>query len=188
MIRLVAWTSYASGAIAAAGIAVLIPMSVSFAAGETEQALAVGRINDVLVMVSYLLAIPSVLALGMLLRPHAPALSGLATLAGFGALMAIVVLHSLLISGVLSFEVESGQVSIALLVLGVWFVVTGVLGGRTGILPRGGRMGLLAATYVGYPIWAFWFARRLLNLSGDPVSIPGARADRYPPAARKERP
>jgi hypothetical protein len=55
---------------------------------------------------------------------------------------------------VLSFQVQVGPASIALLVLGAWFVVTGFLGGRSGVLPRGGRMGLFSATYVGYPIWA----------------------------------
>ena len=143
MIRLVAWTSNASGAIA---------------------------------------------AVGALLRPRHPALTWVATVVGVGALLAIVALQWLLIGGVLSFEVQVGQVSIALLIIGAWFVVTGVLGRRSRLLPRGGRMGLLAATYVGYPIWAFWFGRLLSGLSGDPVSIPGARAERYLAAARKENP
>ncbi|PZR65226.1 MAG: hypothetical protein DLM71_00190 [Chloroflexi bacterium] len=32
-----------------------------------------------------------------------------------------------------------------------------------GALPHGVRMGLLAATYIGYPIWAFWLGRHLLR-------------------------
>lgn len=165
MIRLVAWISYASGATAAVGVAFLVAMFVSFAVDVPAQALTAGRINDVLVMVSYLLAVPSVIATRTLLRPHAPALVGLATVIGIGALAAIVVLQWLLITNVLSFEVQVGLVSIALFVIGVWFVVTGYVGGRSGLLPRGGRMGVLAATYIGYPIWAFWFGRHLLRSS-----------------------
>lgn len=100
-----------------------------------------------------------------LLRSHASALAGLATVIGIGALAAIVVLQRLLITEVLSFEEQVGPVSIALLVIGAWFVVTGYVGGRSGLLSGGGRMGLLAATYVGYPIWAFWFGRHLLRSS-----------------------
>jgi hypothetical protein len=145
VIRLVAWISYASGATAAVGVAFVFAMFVSFAAGAPAQALAAGRVNDVLVMVSYLLAVPSVI--------------------GIGALAAIVVLQWLLITKVLSFEAQVGLVSIALFVIGVWFVVTGYVGGRSGLLPRGGCMGILAATYIGYPIWAFWFGRHLLRSS-----------------------
>jgi hypothetical protein len=39
-------------------------------------------------------------------------------------------------------------------------------------------MGLLAVTYVGYPIWAFWLGRHLLRLAGEPVSGPVVGAER----------
>lgn len=177
-LQLVAWISYASGAIAAFGVVFLATMFASFAVGATSQALAVGRINDVLVMVSYLLAVPSAIALPALLRPHAQAPAGLTTAMGIGALAAIVVLQFLLVVGALTFEVQVGPVSVALLVLGAWFVVTGRLAGQSGALPRGGRMGLLAATYVGYPIWAFWFGRHLLRLSRRGVDTNAAAGTR----------
>jgi hypothetical protein len=172
--RLVAWLSYASGTMAAVGVVFLAAMFASFAVGASSQALAVGRINDVLVTVSYLLALPSVIALGMLLRQHAPALSVVATVIGVGALGAIVVLQWLLITEVLSFEVQVGPVSIALLVLGAWFVAVGYLGRSGRVLPNGVRMGVLAATYVGYPVWAFWLGRNLMHLGRSEVDSNGA--------------
>ena len=51
--RLVAWISCASGGAAAAGVVFLAAMFASFAVAASSQALRVGRINDVLVMVSY---------------------------------------------------------------------------------------------------------------------------------------
>ena len=68
---------------------------------------------------------------------------------------------------------EQTDFSLALLVLAAWFVIVGYLGRSSGVLPGGVRMGLLAATYVGYPIWALWLGRRLLRLAGEPASGPG---------------
>lgn len=150
-----------SGVAAAVGIVFLVAMFASFAAGATTSGQTYGRINDVLVLVSYLLAAPSVVAVYVLLRPRAPLLSGVLTVVGLGAIGAIVVLQYLLISEALTFEEQVGPVSIAIFVLGAWFVMTGYLGRTGGVLPRGLRMGLVAATYVGYPMWAIWMGRRL---------------------------
>lgn len=168
--RPVAWIAFASGVVAAIGLAFLIAMYASFGVGASSQAMTLGWINDVLGVIGGLLMLPLAVALHVLLRPRAPILSGLAMTIGIGAMVAIVVLQSLLVGGALTFEEEIGPVSIAFLVLIVWFVMTGYLGQSSGALPRGVRMGFLGATYVGYPIWAFWLGRHLLRLAGDPVS------------------
>lgn len=159
--RAAGWAAIVSGAAAAIGIVFLVAMFASFAAGATASGQAYGRINDMLVLVSYLLAAPSVVAVHALLRLRAPWLSGVLAIVGLGAIGAIVVLQYLLISEALTFEEQVGPVSIAIFVLGAWFVTTGYLGSSNGVLPRGLRMGLVAATYVGYPIWAVWVGRRL---------------------------
>ncbi len=175
-------TVYASGLVAAIGVVFLIAMFASFAVGATTAGQVFGWINDVSVMVSYLLAAPSAIAIGALLRPQAPILSGLATVIGIGAIAAIVVLQALLVVGAMTFEAQIGPASIAFLVLVVWFVMTGYLGSSSGALPHGVRMGLIAATYVGYPFWAFWLGRNLLQPVKEPVSGPGGDAERYLPA------
>jgi len=157
--------SIASGVFSAFGVAFLVPMYTSFAIGATSIGLVSGRINDVLIMIAYLLAIPSVFALHELLRPRWPTLSRVLLVVGIGAIIAIVILQALLVAGVLTFEEEVGPVLIALLVLGVWFIATGYLGRSIGVLPRGARMGVLAATYIGYPIWAIWLGRRLIMMA-----------------------
>jgi len=156
-------TAYASGAIAAVGIVFLVAMFASFAVGAKSPGMAFGRINDVLVMVSYALAAPIVVALHLLLRPTAPRLSALAAVIGMGGLAAIVFLQLLLVVGALTFDEQIGLASLVYLFLAAWFITTGYLGSSSGILPRGVLMGFLAATYVGYPIWAIWLARHLLR-------------------------
>lgn len=177
-LRLGAWTAYASGVVAAIGLVFLIAMFVSFSVGSTSSGLVFGWINDVLVMVAYLLALPSAIALGALLRPITPVASGLATMIGSGAILAVVVLQAMLVLGTLTFEEQIGLVSIALLVLAVWFVMIGYLGSSSGVIPHGLRMGLLAATYIGYPVWAFWLGRHLLRLVLQPVEGPVVDAER----------
>ena len=152
---------FVSGVLAAIGIAFLIAMFVSFAAGATAAGRAIGRVNDILIMVSYPLAIPGLLGLRALLRPHAPVGSAIAVAVGIVAIGAIVVLQALLVTERLTFEEQVGPATLALLGLGASLVTFGYVGRATGVLPDGLRMGLIGATYVGYPIWAAWAGRRL---------------------------
>jgi hypothetical protein len=159
-------TSVLSGVVAAMGVVFLAGMFTAFAMEATTTAQALGRINDWLVLVAYLLAAPSVVAIWRMVRATAPALGALTLALGLGSIAAIVVLQWLLVTDVLSFEEQIGLATVAFLALGAWFVATGHLGASSGVLPRGTRMGLLAATYVGYPIWCAWFARRLRIAAG----------------------
>jgi len=160
--------TYLSGVLGALGIGFMIAMFVSFAADAKPAGMAFGWVNDVLVLLSYLLTAPAVLALRSLLRPRAPILSGVLTVVGLVSIGAIVLLQGLLVIGALTFEEQIGPVSIVYLGLAVWFVLTGYLGRTSGILTNGVRMGLLGATYIGYPIWAFWMSRQLMR----PVAHP----------------
>jgi hypothetical protein len=167
------WTALASGVLAAIGVVFLALMFASFAAGSTSTGQTFGRINDVLILVSYALATPSVLAVHALLRTHAPVASGVLAIVGVSAIVAIVVLQAMLVTGVLTFEEQVGPVSVALLILGGWFVVTGRMATSAGLVKHGVRMGVLAAAYVGYPIWAIWIGRRFLAMTTDRQLAPG---------------
>jgi hypothetical protein len=158
-----------SGVLAAVGVAFLIAMFASFATGAKSAGVAFGWINDVLVMLSYLLAAPAVLALRPLLRPRGPILSEVLTVVGLVSVGAIVLLQGLLVIGALTFEEQIGPVSAVYLGLAAWFVLTGYLGQTSGIMPHGVRMGIVGATYIGYPIWAFWMSRRLLRPMAHPA-------------------
>ena len=179
VLRMGGRAAYANGVVSAVGLVFLIAMFASFAAGATSPGLVFGWINDVSGVVAALLMLPLVVAVHVLLRPHAPILSRLATVIGLGANLAIMVLQSLLVLGALTFQEEVGPVLIAFLFLVVWLVLTGYLGTSSGTLPHGLRMGLLAVTYVGYPIWAFWLGRRLRQQIRGPVASPAALAERH---------
>jgi len=170
VLRLGGWAVYATAIVAPIGLAFLVAMYVSFAVGAKSQGLVFGWINDVLAVVTGLLMLPTVVAVDVLLRDRTPLASRLALIVGIGANVAIVILQSLLIAGVLTFEQEIGPVLIAFLALVVWFVATGLTCSSTGVLPHGLRLGVLAATYIGYPFWAFWLGRHLLRRAGEPDS------------------
>jgi hypothetical protein len=148
----------------------LVAMYASFAIGAMSQGLVFGWVNDVLAIISGLLMLPVAVAVHLLIRSGAPRLSRLALLIGIGANVAIVILQSMLVLGALTFAEEIGPVLGAFLFLAVWFVMTGYLGSRSGVLPRGVRMSLLAVTYVAYPIWAIWLGRHLRRAGGAPAS------------------
>jgi hypothetical protein len=162
--RITAWSAYASGTVAAVGVPLLIAMyAVIFRYGPRHPAIErFGIPNDVCVLVQYALAVPIAVALHRHNRATAPLLSLTVTTLGIGAMTSIVVLQSLLIAGVIPFEEEVVYVGIAMLILVIWFLVVGRLGRSSGLLSgRTTLMGLLGASYFGYPIWAFWLARQL---------------------------
>lgn len=151
----------AAALVAAVGVAFLGGMFVAFAIGTTPVAMTLGRINDVLILVAYPLAIPGLVGVWSLLRRRAPVRTGLAVVLGLASIGAIAGLQALLVLEVLTFSEQVGLVTPALLGFGASLVLLGAAGRSAGLLPGGVRMGLIGATYVGFPLWARWAAREL---------------------------
>ena len=163
----------ASGVVGAVGLGFLIAMFAAFGAGARSAGMALGWVNDVTGVVTLPLALPGMLALHGRIRPHAGVAGDALLVIGIGSTGAIVVLQLLLVTGVVTFEKQIGPVSLAFLALAAWFALTGRIAARSGVLPGGTRLGVLAASYVGYPIWAFRVAR---TLEAAPVMLGGPSA------------
>jgi hypothetical protein len=127
----------------------------------------IGWTNDVTSMLMYLLALPIPLALHQRLKSPAPVVSCLAMLIGLTGMAAVAVLQYLLVAGVLTFAQQGGPVTVAILLVGVWLVITGHLGRSSGTMPRAMLFSLLAVPYFGYPVWAFWLGRQLSHKPSD---------------------
>ena len=172
-------TMFASGVLGMIGVVFLVAMFIAFAIGATSAGEVLGRVNDVLIMVAYPLAIPGLIALRGVVRPQAPITSDLAVLIAIGAIGAIAILQAALVLHWLTFEEQVGPVSVALLALGVSLVAIGFAGRSGGVLPGGLRMGLIGATYFGYPLWAWWAGRQIARRNPAP-DMPGPSLARYP--------
>jgi hypothetical protein len=173
------WCSIASGIVSFIGIVFLIVMFIGFSTNNIGLQ-RYGTLNDICIIIQYLLTLPIMLALHQHLKVHAPVLSRAAMLIGIAGILAVVVLQWLLVTGVLTFEEQVGPVMIALLMVGIWLVITGYLGRSIGNMPRGLLMSVLAAFYLGYPIWAIWLGRLLLSgkliLTEQSISMRGKTA------------
>lgn len=156
----------ASGVVGAVGVGFLIAMFAAFGVGARSAGMAFGWVNDVTGVVTLPLALPGMLALHARIRPHAGVAGDPLLVIGVGSAGAIVMLQVLLVTGVLTFEEQIGPVSLAFLALAAWFVLTGRIAARSGVLPGGTRLGVLAASYVGYPIWAFRLGSQLETAPG----------------------
>ena len=164
LIRAAGGFAIVSGIVSALGIVFLITMFALFATPLKSLGLAFGMLNDICVALQHLLTIPIALALYRSLRPHNPPLMRIATSVGLTAMVVVITLQLALILGVLTFEQQVGWVSLAMLGgVGLWLVMTGLVARSTGRLPNSLLMSSLAVPYLGYPVWAFWLGRRLLN-------------------------
>lgn len=157
--NLARWCAYASGVVGIVGIAFLIAFfGALLTVGE---GFGLGELNDAAVVVQYTLMLPIALALRQLLRPHGSVLSLIAMGIGLAGMLAVISLQVLLLTGLLPFEQQIWMVSVAFLVVVVWFVLNAHLGRSTDRLPHGMVLGVLAGLYVGYPFWAFVLGRSL---------------------------
>ena len=159
VIRLAGLASLVSAAVAALAVALLIAMFVAFGLGATATGQAIGAINDALTLVAYVFAAPGVVATMAILRSRRPGLTTACGLLALAAIAAIAVLQWQLVVGGLTFEQQIGPVSVAFVVLGGWFVLSGYLG--AGLLPFGVGTAVLAALYIGYPLLALRLGRAL---------------------------
>jgi len=160
-LRLAAWAAFAAAATSAAGVVFLIAMFASFGTGARPAGLTFGRINDLLVLVSYPLAIPAVLAVHRLLRPHSPIQTTVATTISIVSIGAIAFLQALLVLEVLTFEQQVIPVTIAIAGFAAGQALAAGVGRSTGLMPGGVRWAVLTALYFGFPLWAVWVGRQL---------------------------
>jgi hypothetical protein len=134
-----------------------------------------GTANDVVLIVQFLTFIPVALAL----RRWLPSTQSMriATVAAVGAMLAVAILQSLLVAGVLEFDVQVILVVATFLVVYAWVIAVSSTGHRYGTLPRSvTRFGLLLG--VSYPVGLVIAAAGLLFPWGSAAQlafvIPGA--------------
>jgi hypothetical protein len=165
MTRLAGCASIASGLLGIPMVATLLAMYGGFALGPDARptALRLGTINDALAIVVYGLLLPVVPVMHELVRETGATRSLVIAVVGAVGIVVTMVLQWLLVTGALTFQQQIVPVSVALLTVGAWMVGTGLLARRAGVLPNGLRNGLLGASYVGFPMWAFGLGRRLLR-------------------------
>ena len=156
-----------SAPVNAVGVTALLAMFFGFALGERSTAMTLGRTNDILGLVGTVLMVPAVVEIHALTGPDRRVVRAALAVVGLGAMTAIVVLQSLLITERLTFEQQIGPVSVAYVAIAVWFVAGGWVASRAGVMPAGVRLGIAAASYVGQPWWAYRWGRRLLEGSAD---------------------
>ncbi|MFC2053881.1 hypothetical protein ACFLV7_06220 [Chloroflexota bacterium] len=63
-----------------------------------------GPLNDIAVIVQYNLILPIAIKVYRLVRPYGPILSQIATLIGIAGMLAVIILQTLLVAGVLPFS------------------------------------------------------------------------------------
>ena len=161
-LRVAGWAARASAVVAAVGVVFLLLLYVGILTG-AKGLLPFGPANDVCVIVQYLLALPVALALHRLLRRHAPTASRVATLAALVGAFGVTLFQSLLLAGALAFEQQIVPASLSVLLMGIWIVVAGGIGRRSGELPTSRASIVGAALYFGYPLWAWRVGSQLLR-------------------------
>lgn len=154
--RVAGYCAYVSGVVSIFGIVFLL----AFFGGLGGR---FGTLNDVAVIVQYVLMLPIALALLRYLRADGGRLSQIAFVVGLVGILTVIALQSMLVAKLIPFEVYIGIVSAGFLVATVWFVLNGIVGRASGKLTTGWLLDVLAGLYFGYPVWAFRMGRALLG-------------------------
>ena len=155
LMKLAGWCAYISGGVSVIGIVFL---GLMFAGWER-----FGPMNDVTIIFQYILVLPIVITVWMILRPQGNPLNTPMLVLGLAAMVAVIVLQVLLVTGVLPFERQVYMVTAAFVVGIVWYVATGQMARTLGVLPRSVPLQVLAGFYVGYPVWVFKFGQMMLG-------------------------
>jgi len=166
-------SAYASGMIGAVSVIFFMLFVGAYVTTGRPAPWPIGRINDVTSMAMYFVALPIPVALYCQLKGRAPGLNRAAMVLGIAGMLTVVVLQYLLLAHILTFAQQGGPVTVAILVIGIWLLITGYLGQSSGILPRAMLFSALAVPYFGYPVWAFWLGRRLLAHKGSAKEAAG---------------
>jgi hypothetical protein len=135
--------------------------ALSFATPLADLGQAFGWLSALCIAIQYLLAIPLALSLRRHLRQQAPAWIDVATIIGVGSLLIYVVLETALVVRSVTWRQLGLWNALDFLGVGSWLVSTGLVARSTGRFSNSLRVSIPAALHLGYPVSAFWLARRL---------------------------
>ncbi len=152
-VRRTIWAAYASGIIAAIGLIFLV---IFFSGVDI-----FGPLNDIAVIIHYLLLLPIMFSVHRLLQASDNRLNKVTMNIGLFGFLSVIMLQTLLVVGFIPFRQQIALVIPAFLVGTVWFVLIERLGRQDKRLPKGLALHILAGLIFAYPIWAFKLARNL---------------------------
>ncbi len=115
-----------------------------------------GPLNDIMVIIQYLLMIPVVVMVHRIIPANRKI-----RLTGYLGVIAVIVLQALLVLGVLPFQIQVLMVIPAFFMGAYWFAAIEKLGRDDPRLPKGRWKAIFAGLVFSYPWWAFDFKRRL---------------------------
>lgn len=154
------WAASFSAIVAAVGLVFLILLYAGFVPG-AESLQIFGPLNDLCIIVQYVLALPIAFAFHQMLKQSAPQLSRIALLIYFIGVTGIVVFQALLLTGVMTFNQQVLYASIFLLIAGVWVFVASRALRKIGAVSMSQALIVFAALYIGYPFWAYRVGQQL---------------------------
>ena len=154
LIRVAVWCAYSSGVVSIFGIVFLIVFFTTFIG-------PFGTLNDIAVVIQYVLMLPIAVALHQILRPLAPARSLVTLLLGITGMLWVIVIQMLFLTDVLPYAPYIVLVSAGFFVVLAWFMIIRNQGRLTRKLPSSVLLYILAGLYFGYPVWAFLLGRQL---------------------------
>ncbi len=127
-----------------------------------------GTLNDIMVIIQYLLMVPIAVYLYRLLRPVDPRRAWNSLIIGLVGMAAVILLQMLLVLDVISFAVQIGFVLVGFIIVLAWFLLNRSLSQEaedtSSLVPQNKTLTILAGLVFGYPVWAYQFGRRLLKM------------------------
>jgi hypothetical protein len=163
IVTLIALCAFLSGIFAIVGIIFLFKFY-----SDIEKNGRFGTLNDIMVIIQYVLMVPIAIYLYRLLRPTDPRRARNNLIIGLVGMTAVIGLQLLLVLGVITFAVQIGFVIVGFFIVLGWFLRnrshSQEAGEETTPIPQNKLLTILAGLVFGYPVWAYQFGRKLLKM------------------------
>jgi len=153
------WCLRLSAVAALIGIILLIIFySIYLGAGKTN---IFGPLNDIAVVIQYVLMLPLVFTFHQKLKVPRLQLSLFSSFIGLLGMIGVIILQNMLIFGFIPFSKQIGIVSIFFFITLGWFLLNRKLDQDHSFLPKSLTLTIFAGLVFGYPIWAWKTANKL---------------------------
>ena len=134
-----------------------------------------GTMNDIMVIVQYVLMLPIAFVLYRFLRNVDAGKAKTNFMIGLSGILAVITLQLLLVLNVIPFYIQIGPVILCFFIVLAWFILNRNLSqmdvNLKAVIPQNMTLTILAGLVFGYPVWAYLLGRNVIETRSTRLTV-----------------